>query len=195
MSDPINRAKDEFHLTRARALNAYAGLEQSLAILFSTLNSKEIRESYAEFGKLFVTRSRIQRLSDLMRIEFENQHDLFFRSLLQHLSDLTKTRNRIVHWIVMVSTTGGKEFDPDRDVKLYEHPNIFGTSELSKSDLLEFENKAEFFRLLVFYFDFYLRNGDRIAPGGAMNWSQVFQRPAEYPPPGGHPLNRNNATS
>src|SRR4029078_2679446 len=118
-----------------------------------------IRKSFAVFSQFGNYRIRREVLSQLMLMSHEHKYDEFFESLMGKIAKLEGVRNKIVHWVVMVSKTGGKPFKPNRDVCLHEHPDMFAGGKLTKSDVLEFQKKANILGLLVFYFDMYLKIG------------------------------------
>lgn len=112
--DPkITKALVGFYILRAASINAYASYEQSLAMLFNTLmgnhgNPIGIQKSFLVFAQLFVYRTRRQMLTELVKKEHPERFDIFLKSLLKRLSKLDGDRNKVVHWIALVSTTGGK---------------------------------------------------------------------------------------
>lgn len=181
-------ALQEFHAARADAINTYAGLEQSLAMLFATLLQADIHKSYIVFHQFINHRSRRKILSELMRLNFGDKYRIFFRSVIQLLENVDRTRNKVIHWIALVTATGGKPFNANKDIALFKHPDAFARGKLCRQQLLEFQKKSEFLRLLIFYFAIFLEHGDSIAPGGKTNWGKIFSERAVYPPPQDHPL-------
>jgi hypothetical protein len=186
------RAGNEFALARAKALNTYADLERTLAALFSTLTKTDTRRGYLIFAAIGNYRTRRETLSDLMTIGYGDKYSEFFDCFIERLQRVDEIRNRIVHWIVMTSHRGGEPFKSGRDVFLAESPDIFARGKLVKSDIVEFDKKADFLRLLIFYFDVYLKFGEKAdAPGNDPSktpWSEIFRNRISYPPPPDHPL-------
>jgi hypothetical protein len=193
--DPIiEKAHNDFALARAEALNNYAALEQSLAGLFSTLMGSQgrpidIRKSYLVFAQILSYRHRRVMLTNLIKIEHGDQYDVFTKSLMKRLTRIEDQRNRVVHWIVLSGTPGGKKFDAERDIALHQHPNIFGPDRMTKNDLVIFSAKSKFLKDLVFSFDMYLKIGPMMPSDPTRTtWPEIFQRPVDYPLQSDHPL-------
>ncbi|MBI3699027.1 MAG: hypothetical protein HY242_01095 [Afipia sp.] len=196
-ADPeIKKALNDFALTRAAALNTYAALEQSLAGLFSTLMGAQgkpvdIRKSYLVFAQILSYRHRRVMLTNLIKIEYGDQYDVFTKSLMKRLGKVEDQRNKVVHWIVLSGTPGGEKFNAARDIALHQHPNIFGPDKMTKTDLELFTSKSLFLKDLVFNFDFYLKWGSAMPNYPSMaTWPEIFQRPVDYPLPSDHPLSQ-----
>jgi hypothetical protein len=106
-------------------MNTYAGLERNLALLFETLLGAHSRKSFAVFAIILTPRGRLDIINTLLRLEHGDQYKVFFDSLSSKLDGISAVRNRIVHWILMQSITGGQPFSPRTDVFLSEHPDMY----------------------------------------------------------------------
>ena len=196
MADPKIAAQIEFHLARATALNAYAAYEHSLAHLFDALMAKgradtqTIQRNYLVFAQILSYRHRRQMISDLIEMKHPGKYDIFVTSLMKKLARLESDRNKLVHWIVMVSQRGGEQFTPKRDIALHAHPDMFQGERIFLHEIHDFEKRSDFCRLLVFYFANHLRFGsvDDFRADNKTTWSEIFRRRVEYPPPTDHPL-------
>ena len=183
-------ALNEFSIVRAKAINVYADLERSLAMLFETLLGTNSRKSFAVFASILTIQSHLNLTRTLLKLEHGDSYDIFFDSLCEKLSGVSNVRNRIVHWIVLQSTTGGRPFKPNKDIFLNEHPNIYAEGKFYKHEIVDFSKQADFYRLLVFYFDLYLKHPDSLASGnpGRRPWSDIFSEKVTYPLALDHPL-------
>jgi hypothetical protein len=180
---------NHFSVIRAKALNTYADLERMLAILFNKLlGADDEIKSYIVFSAIINYRSRRELLTRLMKQTYGDKYKAFFKTLMAHLAAVESDRNKIVHWIALTSHTGGKTFDPKTDINLHEHPNMYGDRTMSQKDIENFTERADFIRLLAFYFGVYLKYGNDMDEGGS--WRNIFQQRVEYPPPTDHPLSQ-----
>lgn len=190
------RAKGEavarFNQVRADAINMYAAVEQSLATLFARLLESDIQKSFLVFSNMQSSQKRLDTLSVLLEMDYEGQYTVFFKSLRGRLIELTGKRDRIVHWMLKTSTTGGQEFNPETDVALHAHPDIFDQKRMLRPELEQFYDQADFYRLLVFNFGVYLSNPDdrNIGHPDKKPWSEIFKEKVKYPPPKDHQLRR-----
>jgi len=190
-------ARDQFHIMRSEALNAYAQLEQHMAIVFDNLlHGAQTLDSFVVFGSILNTRSRLIMLEKLFQLrpgleDFKR----FFDGLLKEIRKIETFRNKLVHWIVLEGSTGGKPFDPERDVFLAEHPNIFAERKLYSIDIARFWHKTEFFSQLLYQFSLYIKMRHAL-PGAPEKtpWIEIFQERPTYPPPIGHQLDRFHET-
>jgi hypothetical protein len=105
------------------------------------------------------------------------------------LEKIDGTRNKIIHWVVLTSETGGKKFNPATDIYLFEQRDLFAGNRILLSELQDFERKCDFIGLLIYYFTLFLKNGDKTktAPDKTP-WQRIFQQPIDYPPKPDHPL-------
>src|SRR5208282_4649667 len=92
--DDANRAaaQNPFWAIRGHAIQAYASLEQSLCLAFAQLSG--IDEKIA--GTIFfaIPGPQIRKvLEKLVTYRYGNNYDVFWRSFLKALSQITETRN------------------------------------------------------------------------------------------------------
>jgi hypothetical protein len=174
---------DSFNIARATAINTVVcDLERMLALLFSKLLGANEQKSYIVFAALQNYRSRREILTRLMSETYGNRYKIFFKTLMAQLTNVESNRNKIVHWIVLTSRRGRKPIDPETDVNLHEHPNMYGDKKLSKKDVEAFTEYADFVRILVYYLNY----GSEIDEDG--KWRQIFNQRVVYPPPKDHPI-------
>lgn len=186
----MQRAEIEFSIARARAINDYASFEQALLSVFAAVINLDLQKSTIIFMHIAGTRRRFEAIQELIRHSFGSEFDAFFNSVSRHLSGIDRTRNEIVHWIVLHTTTGGKDINPYRDIALHEHPNMFSNEKRYKHDLEYFSEKVEFYRLLLYYFSVFVRTPREslISHPSKRSWQEIFREPVTYPPPSDHPL-------
>lgn len=192
--DPVSEADiraeiDHFALSRAKAINTYADMERSLALLFEVLLGVEIRRAFIVFAAIQTMRDRMSVIKKLLNLEHGNKYDIFFESLAKKIDGMIRDRNRVVHWILLVRRVGGKNFEADKDIYLAEHPNMFSEGRFMRHEIDGFQRRAEFYRLLLFQFSLYIKYEDIIeGDPDKIPWRQVFQQPIIYPPEPNHPL-------
>lgn len=191
--EAVANATDNFTRARARAINTYAELEQSMRELFTVLLGADSVRAALVFASMQNARSRLIVLQDLLHIAKGKTHDKFFIKATREMQKIDSARNQIIHWIAQYSVRGGKPFDPERDVFLAEHPNLYGLRKVYINDLVEFVEKTQFYAHLIYYFGIYLKAPAMAADQmpGKTSWHDIFLRPPVYPPPAAHPLNRN----
>jgi hypothetical protein len=177
---------DTFSIARATALNTYADLERKLALLFSKLMGANEQKSYIVFATLINYRTRRELLIRLMEETYGDTYQVFFKSLMAQLAMLESNRNKIVHWIALISHKKGKPADPETDVNLHEHPIMHGDKIMSKKDIERFTDQAAFVGALLHRFVEYLKFGSEVDGDG--QWQIVFQQKVEYPPSKSHPI-------
>jgi hypothetical protein len=185
------QASDNFALVRANAINAYASLEMHLGMLFETLLGSDPQKAYVVFASVINSQARLRMISRLLQLSFGDRYITFFDSLSEKLSGLDSTRNKVAHWIVLNSYTGGKKFKPKKDVALHGHPNLFSGEVLYRHDLIDFHNRTEFYGNIVFMFAQFIRAPDLIDSSRnptKRKWSDVFGEKIAYPPSEDHPL-------
>ena len=184
------RALDEFAISRAKAINTYADLERSLATLFEALLGADLRKSFAVFAIILTARGRLDIINTLLKLEHGDRYKTFFDSLYLKLVGISGLRNRIIHWILLQSTTGGQPFKPRTDVFLNEHPDIYAGGKFYKHEVDDFTRRANFYRLLIFYFGLNIKSPAFVAEGNPDKrpWQDIFTEKVSYPPPADHPL-------
>jgi hypothetical protein len=94
-------ATDEFWAIRGKAIQSYAGLEQSLARLFSALAGTSQEIGGTIFFRIASADARRNLIGKLFQIKFRQQYNLFRNSLIKQLKPIDDERNQIVHWNVV----------------------------------------------------------------------------------------------
>ncbi|TPJ72963.1 hypothetical protein [Mesorhizobium sp. B2-6-2] len=183
-----HKASNDFNLSRATAINTYADLERMLGLLFvHLLGAKSHKFGFVAFSAILNNRARIHTIGKLIALSYGEEYDAFWLSLAKALSGIDDRRNKIVHWIVLHSSKGGAAFEPNI-IALHEHPDMYGDKKLYKKDIDEFIVRADFYRLLVFYFDTHLKFPDAPENPATTPWKIIFSQRVTYPPDAKHPL-------
>jgi hypothetical protein len=170
------------------AINAYTQLEHYLTSLFIILLGTDARRASRTFAAIRDERERRKLLRELLMFLYGDKYAVFFGSLTDKLAGPTRKRNHIVHWIRMVGQRGGREFRPEIDVALWEHPARYAKGRTTRNDLRDFTRRIEFYGLLVFRFTTYLQFGDLDSDPSKRRLQKVFAEPVCYPPDSNHPL-------
>lgn len=181
--DPIWRA-------RARSIQAYVELEQSLSILFATVGNIEIATAGIVFFKITSSDARNKIIDRLLRKKHGNQFNAFWNSFLAKLRPIDLKRNEIVHWTTVIHAALDESGRMLVGVSLVP-PNVWGqtpsTSRISARDLLPFIEQCDTFARLTNVFAISL--GSEITdPEAKASWRDIFLRPLVYPLPPDHPL-------
>jgi hypothetical protein len=188
-----NASTDEFWATRAKSIQSYANVEQSLARLFSVLSGTTGEIAGIIFFKISSVDTRNKIMEKLFRLKFNNDYNLFRNSLFSQLRDLARDRNEIVHWNVVNHVGADPEGKTTNKVTLMApafslpKPNAkkWGTS-----DLVDFMHKCDFYSRLCNMFNVTTGNITNVPIPEAEKkpWLDIFAQPIVYPPPEDHPL-------
>ncbi|TIL23667.1 MAG: hypothetical protein E5Y88_22335 [Mesorhizobium sp.] len=182
------KATDEFSIARSEAINEYARLESHLAMIFEAISGAEIQKAYAMFASFATNQARMSTLKQLLNLTHAEKYDNFFESLSVHLMGIGSTRNKIVHWIMVHSHTGGREFNSERDIYLASHPDIFSNKQFYKHEIQDFTKKVGFFADLTFRFATHLKHPELSRGNPDLRpWQEIFIEKISYPPPSNHP--------
>ena len=132
-------------------------------------------------------------MKQLLNLTHGEKYDKFFESLSTHLKGISSTRNKIVHWIMIHSHTGGQEFNPERDIYLVSHPDVFSNKQFYKHEILDFIKKVDFCAALAYYFSFHVKDPVLSSRGNPnlRSWHEIFLEEITYPPPSNHPYQNN----
>lgn len=175
---------EQLLLARARAIDAYAGVEHALSNLFSALIDVDQDIGTLVFYRVVNTRSRNEMMQDLITRVHGATYKRYWDSMFRFITKLDTQRNRIVHWHV----AGIQE-------PALSHPKHFffedgGIPEVRLAEIHDFIERAIFVRKSVSVFwlmDTYaIKNPD----GSLRAWLEIFLRPLTYPIPADHPLSR-----
>lgn len=189
-------ALQEFHIARSEALNTYAELERHMAFTFDLLLGTDSRKAFCVFSSVLNTRARLKMLQQLVKLTYPGttddptKYDDFIVGFSEGVGKLDGFRNKLVHWIIEGNHRGEEAFDSSKDIFLADHPDIFKGNKRYLPEILEFDGKAKFFSLLIFYFSTYLRHPTDLGNPDKTPWPEIFQQRPVYPPPIGHQLDR-----
>ena len=189
----------DFLIWRARAIEAYAQVEQSLNMLFAQLMETPIDSAAIVFFRITNKQSRNAIISELLTRRHEKQYEVYWhgtpgtankRGLMTLVRQLDSRRNEIVHW-----HTGQQiSVDDEKAVgKIFLRKPNFWTyksdrSEISAADLQEFHAKAGFVAKAINIFTMNAHNLLRGDSPAKPTWREICQQPCIYPPPDNHPL-------
>ena len=186
----IPKARGEFHTARSEAMNAYAGLEQNMSMLFASLLGTDHPRAFAAFEAVIDSRAKWVMLEKLLTLNHGDKYKKFFNGLMREAGRLNRSRNKIVHWIVYITRRGEEPFDPSQDIFLGEHPDLFGKGQMFLGEINDFKHKTEFYATLIMSFNLFLMAPDLRSDPEKTRWHEIFLSEPVYPPPLGHPLDR-----
>jgi hypothetical protein len=181
--------QNELLFSRAVAIQTYAGLEQSLSMIFSQWLGTTLDLGGLVFFRITNTHSRNRILKDLKKKQFEGQHNLFWNSLSKFIVDLDQRRNEIVHWHVMNNIDVSKPHKEASRISLTP-PSGWTSGDSNKvsideNDLGDFIKRCDFASRSVNMFYFLKTEHAATLPKALLD---MFQHPISYPPPDAHPL-------
>jgi hypothetical protein len=181
---------DAFWALRAKAIQAYSSMEQSLFFLFSQSAGVQPDIGGIIFFKITSSQARNSIIEKLIRKRHGDTFNLFWNSYLKQIRSLDIKRNEIVHWTVANEISGNDASGrPIVSVTLVR-PAFFdrdtSAPSLTTKDLLEFMSKCDVFSRAVNMF--MLISGSHMPASEAKPWLDMFQQPFVYPLPTGHPL-------
>jgi hypothetical protein len=182
--------QDPFWAVRAKAIQSYASLEQSLCGFLASLGNIESEVAGIIFFKISSTDSRNKIIEKLFKRRHKGQYNLFINSLISQLRPIDLKRNEIVHWNTAQTISGPNA--SDWSLSLIP-PNYWAHDENSPSvgiqDLVTFANKCGFYGRLINMVSVVLdpRHQEHVA-SIRDTWLEIFAQPIAYPPPATHPL-------
>lgn len=187
--ETVRKAEEALMLARARAIDAYADIEQSLSRLLATLLQTDPAAAGIIFFRVVNTRARLTILEDLLKRRHAEKYKGFWNSLVKLIHSVDSTRNEVVHWHVVHSI---REEHGYGSVFYLATPNFWlhrqTSGKLTANDLSAFTVKALFIRRLLDTWVAWLQ--DHVPLEHANAWRDIFQQPVVYPPPSTHPLNQ-----
>jgi hypothetical protein len=189
-------SEDRFWAVRAKAIQAYAGLEQSLCSVFQQITNVAPDMAGVIFFKITDARARSDILDCVIRKRFGTTYNLFWNSFRAQLRDIDAKRNAIVHWMT-AHNIGEADSDGKPIVKLTLVPPGFLHSTgpmvmMDTKDLNDFMGKCDIFSRLCNMF--LLALSGKMGEGPTKTWLDIFQQPLLYPLPSSHPLSAKFAT-
>lgn len=188
----------EFLALRGRAIEGYSNLEFFLCCLMADLIGCSHEVAGIIFYKITSTRSRSEILDKLFRRRHKGASRTYWNSLLREVGKLDERRNQIVHWTTIATDHPDEGIGAGRAMR---PANIFSQSDvpsIERAHLLDFIIACDFWCGSVQAFTRFLnppiRRGQSDLPADELEaWRDIFQRPAEYPPPSSHPLFQSHA--
>ena len=103
--------QDPFWAVRAKAIQCYASLEQSLCRLLASLGNMEPEVAGIIFFKISSADSRNKIIEKLFKRRHNGQYNLFINSLITQLRPVDIKRNEIVHWNTAQNISGPSPSD------------------------------------------------------------------------------------
>ena len=185
----VQRAKseNELLLARAKAIQGYATVEQSLCTLFAHLLGAPPDLAGIVFFRIINSRSRNGIMEGLLKRRAQAEYRAFWVSILKLITVADQQRNEIVHWHMSVNIS-----PPTIEVRLIP-PNFWimtdSTPYYTGAKLLEFEAKCDFLSRSLMMFYLLLRTD--LPSANRETWHEICQRELTYPPPDTHPLSPN----
>lgn len=184
--------QDPFWAVRAKAIQSYASLEQSLCGLLASLGNIDPEVAGIIFFKISSADSRNKIIEKLFKRSHKGQYNLFINSLITQLRPIDLKRNEIVHWNTAQNVSGPSQ--SDWSLSLIP-PNFWVRDENSPSitiqDLVAFANKCSFYSRLINMLSLVLDpRHQESAASIRETWLEVFAQPITYPPPPTHPLSQ-----
>jgi hypothetical protein len=169
MAKDSNKLRDQFYIARAEALNAYALLEKSLALLFSKVLETDPRYATLIISKIVNTRARneiVQRVIDMHTV---GTFKAFTNSLFARITEADSERNKLVHWHV----------DIHSDPLSLRPTNFLSATEdrMSEAKIEGLWKKAMYLASVVNEFDTHLQDWARDP-----TLHEKYLRPLCYPP-------------
>jgi hypothetical protein len=179
----------DFWQIRAQAIQEYATLEQCLCRLFSFASDTRADVAGVIFFKMGAG-MRNGILDKLLRKKFERM--TFWTSFLTRVRRIDETRNKIVHWNVIVHTDAQRGTSETKLIvpNIYDY-TLADTQELTRDGILEFMRECSFLSRLVNNFQSWINRSSmpwRWTEERAQTWSHIFQQEVVFPPPDSHPL-------
>src|SRR5204862_2170427 len=102
--------KDRFHALRGLAIRSFAGLEQTLCAIFSSVSDTHHAVAATIFFKITNFRARQGIIEKLLKRKHKDTYATFWKSLERNVENLSHARNNIVHWTVSFETDGRNKF-------------------------------------------------------------------------------------
>jgi hypothetical protein len=186
-------AENALRIARARALEAYATIEESLCVICADVLRAPPEYTGVLFFKIAAARARNRAVEDLIRKRFGATYNLYWNSLIKNLTPIDQERNEIVHW------QSAEEVGYDGGVAWYEYkltpPNIWDlrpTTPFKATENIEaFIAKCGFYSRSINIFKVIIIEDMARDAGERRTWLDIFQQAITYPPPDTHPLSPN----
>lgn len=179
-------SEQSLYMARSKAIQAYAGLEQCLCLLFAQLLETRVDLAGIAFFKLTNTRARNRILEDLMKKRCGPESKPWRSSFIKRVGTIDQRRNEIVHWQVSINVA-----PPTVECRLIPHV-YWDMTEASPhhnpTTLTAFKDECDFLSRSVNMFVMATLGSHQFA--ARETWLQIFREEVAYPPPHNHPLCR-----
>ncbi len=194
----------EPHFWRGKAIQAYAGIEFNLSMLFSGLLQTPIEYGGIVFFRLTNTSSRNSIFETLLKKRYGDQYHAFWhgipntpnkKGLFTLIRQLDQRRNEIVHWHTVNHIHLGENGEQTSYLDMAPPTAwAFKTEQpkLGVAELQEFCAMADFVARSVGSFFAFTSGVVLVDAPSAKTWRDILQQPCIYPPPEDHPLSRNH---
>ena len=194
MSELDSKQKDEFMIARARAVENYARVEQSLCSVVAAM--LEVPRSYAGviLFKITAARARNGIVDALVKKRKGSEFNLFMNSVLKLLGQIDERRNQIVHWHQVLHATRNSDGEQVNSWWLTPpnfHDATQSTPKIAKEDMEEFSMKCDFIARSLSIFETVINQDLDVPDEIRRSWHEICRQPLTYPPPDTHPLSRN----
>lgn len=181
-------------IARAEAIEAYSGMETSLAFLLARLLGTSPDLAGIVLFRITSTRARNKIIEQIIKRKYGSKFNLYWNSVLKFIGQLDQSRNEIVHWQMQLLPNFGrppKRLLTSATARLVP-PNIWdrrrGKAKHVEQTLTDFALKCEFAEAAVWFFSLYatgMKGGSRKMRA---TWRDIFQQPLAYPPLDTHPI-------
>jgi hypothetical protein len=181
---------DHLWAVRAKAIQAYASLEQSRCGLFRILAQLENEVAGIIFFRITSPRVVDTIIEKTLRFRHGALYNVFWNSVGKELGVIAIKRNDIVHWNTHLLIT-----DSGPELRL-SPPNHWihdeNTPFITTNDLKDYIHKCDFFARSINMFCTYLNRDKHPSwePEHVKPWHDIFQQPLTYPVPDTHLLYR-----
>jgi hypothetical protein len=204
LPDESNTAK--LQVARAQAIEQYAQLESSLALLFASLLGTTDQTGSIVFFAIVNTRSRNSILASLLEIVHGERYQAHWHGekgspgkpglggLLTLIRQLDDERNHIVHWHRVSHREihhGGKSKAEELLLPPHFWYRAADAKPISIQSLEAFIRKADFTVRSVRMFHWLVTMKHPMPENLLYTWPKIFEQPVPYPPSDSHPLSPN----
>lgn len=196
------RKDTDLLIARARAIEEYGNLEQSLCRLFAHLLGVEPDVAAIVFFRISGSWQRNQVIELLLEKKFGSLFDPYWHGLpgqpgkpkstglMVLLRKIDEARNQIVHWTTIQLFKIDAAIGSAQSQEVLIPPNVWAfRSEkqmLTVADLNDFSEMTDFVSRSINMFTHHSRDAADLE----QPWRDILQQPCTYPPSAGHPLIR-----
>ncbi|MBV9570564.1 MAG: hypothetical protein JO056_04905 [Alphaproteobacteria bacterium] len=185
-------AIDPFWGNRGKAIDAYAGLEQSLCDLMRTAGEMPRRVAGTIFFKITNSGARNGILEKLIHQRCGSTYNPFWNCYFRQLPPMDIERNKVVHWASRTNViidehhlmwVGTSLVPPTYATEITEEAVTY-------MGLVAFAKKCGVFAALCDMFSWVMFDKEHPWTESADAWRDIFQQPLVYPLPADHLLFR-----